>query len=118
MTKGVKICILLICILLLGSVIFIIIFNKEPESNLVEISQDGKIIYIIDISEKDDTFRIDSPDGGYNAIEIKDGKIRISEADCPDKTCVKTGWLRSEEIPIVCLPHRIVVKFADERGEK
>ena len=118
MTKGVKICILLICVLLVSSVILVIIFNGKSENNLVEISQDGKIIYTIDISEKDDTFRIDSPDGGYNLIEIKDGKICISEADCPDKTCVKTGWLRSEEIPIVCLPHRLVIKFADERGKK
>ena len=59
------------------------------------------------------TFRITSPDGGWNEITIKDGSICISDADCPDKTCVKTGILRSESLPIVCLPHKLVIRLEE-----
>ena len=41
------------------------------------------------------------------------GKIRVSEADCPDKTCVRMGWLNSAAMPVVCLPHHLVIGFAD-----
>ena len=64
--------------------------------------------------EQTQTIRIESPYGGYNIVEIGEGNtIRISEADCPDKTCIKTGTLKSEGVPIVCLPHKLVIKFTD-----
>ena len=112
MTKGVKICIIFICIILAGAVVSLIFMSRPAASTFIEIVQDGDIIYTIDIAnEKNKTIRIDSPDGGYNIVEIKDGQVHISEADCPDGTCMKTGYLRSEEIPIVCLPHRLVIRF-------
>lgn len=33
------------------------------------------------------------------------------EADCPDHTCINSGWL--EDLPIVCLPNKLVIEFAD-----
>ena len=50
-------------------------------------------------------------------VEIKDGKIRVSEAECPDKTCVRTGWLSSSAMPIVCLPNHLIIEFEDENSE-
>ena len=47
-----------------------------------------------------------------NTIEIKDGKIRVKSAECPDKTCVHMGWLSSSAMPIVCLPNHLVIRFA------
>ena len=52
-----------------------------------------------------------------NTVEIKDGKIRVSEAECPDKTCVRTGWLSFSAMPIVCLPNHLIIEFADENSE-
>jgi len=64
--------------------------------------------------EKDRTFRIESNDGDWNEIKIENGKISISDADCPDHTCVKTGVLRTETMPIVCLPHKLVIRYAEK----
>lgn len=41
--------------------------------------------------------------------EIRDGKIRMLQSDCPDKLCVKQSW--SNLVPIVCLPNQIVIEI-------
>ena len=63
-------------------------------------------------AEEDRTFRIESS-GGWNDITIKDHQISVSDADCPDHTCVKNGVLRYEYLPIICLPHKLIVRFCD-----
>ncbi|MDO4862916.1 MAG: NusG domain II-containing protein [Ruminococcus sp.] len=119
MTKGVKICLAVAAAIFVAAAVAALLLHMPAESTWVEITQDGKVLYTIDLSTYDDetvqTIRIDSPDGGYNIIEIGEGNtIRISEADCPDKTCIKTGTLQYENVPIVCLPHRLVIKLVDE----
>ena len=115
MTKGVKILIAVVISMLVGSVIWILMSFNKPDSTYVEVVQNNKVIYSFDLSkEKDRTIRVSSPEGGWNDIKIENGTISISDADCPDHTCVKTGVLRSEQIPIVCLPHRLVIRYADK----
>jgi len=46
-----------------------------------------------------------------NAIEVEPGRIRVSDADCPDVLCVRQGWARGGLVPIVCLPNRLVIVF-------
>jgi hypothetical protein len=52
-----------------------------------------------------------SRDGSYNLIEVSGGKIRVAEADCPDKTCVHTGAKGRAGDLIVCLPNRLQIKI-------
>ena len=47
----------------------------------------------------------------YNVISVERGRIRVSEANCPDKACVRQGWLSGGVMPIVCLPHRLVIRL-------
>ena len=56
---------------------------------------------------------------GYNLIEIGDGKIRVIEADCPDKIDVKQGYISEPNEMIVCLPNRLVIEIiGEEHGKK
>ena len=48
---------------------------------------------------------------GYNLIEIGDGKVRVIEADCPDKLDVKQGYISEVGEVIVCLPNRLVIEI-------
>ena len=90
-----------------------IVVLNAPKKNTVIIKSDGKILYTLDLSsEPDRTFEIKT-DRGENTVEIKDGKIRVISADCPDKTCVRMGRLESSAMPIVCLPHKLVIEFAE-----
>ena len=47
--------------------------------------------------------------GGTNTIEIKDGKARMAEAECPNHLCVKQGWIGYGGQSIVCLPNELSV---------
>ncbi len=52
--------------------------------------------------------------GGSNTIEIKDGRVRMKDADCPDRICMRQGWIERSGEAITCLPNRIVVEVAGE----
>ena len=94
--------------------VFILMPSEKRE---VEIVQNGTVLYTFDLNRAEDReIRISSADGGYNLIVIKDGTICISEADCPDQTCVKMGELKSDYLPIVCLPHKLSVRFAEDES--
>lgn len=120
MTKGIKVCLVAVLTVLVISVVMaaIMVGPKKVEApQYVEIVQDNKILYRIDIrQEKEHTFRIEYPDGGWNDITIENSRIFVSDADCPDKTCIKSGELKNEHFPIICLPHRLVIRFS-KKGE-
>ena len=55
---------------------------------------------------------------GFNVVDIENGRIRVSEADCPDRLCIRQGWAGGGAIPIVCMPNRLVISFngGNEQG--
>ena len=117
MTKGVKICLAAVAAVLLAAVIAVIVMSLKTGQHIVVIEQNGEIIYRLDLDKEEDReFTVTCPDGGSNIVCIRDGTVCVSDADCPDRTCVKTGVLRNEGTPIVCLPHKLIIRFADERG--
>ena len=69
---------------------------------------DGKHYKTVDLS-KDQEFTVES-DLGSNTISVKDGKIAVTAANCPDHDCVERGFC-DNGAQIVCLPHRLVIKF-------
>ncbi len=44
---------------------------------------------------------------GKALVEIRDGRVRMKEADCNNHICMKQGWISRGTI--VCLPNSIVV---------
>ena len=46
-----------------------------------------------------------------NLVEIKDGMVRMKEANCPDLYCVKHKAIQAGDEVIVCLPHKLVVEI-------
>ncbi len=54
---------------------------------------------------------------GYNLIEIGDEKVRVVEADCPDKLDVKQGYISRVGEVIVCLPNKLVIEIKGEAVE-
>lgn len=89
---------------------------SHSEKQRVLIIQNGIILYDLDMNhETDRTIRIDGENGAFNIVEIRNHTIYMKEADCPDKTCVHTGVLQSENIPIVCLPNKLIIRFGEEK---
>lgn len=79
------------------------------------ITVDGKIVRRIDLSAPYSDYRFTvKTSNGYNTVEVSDGKIRVVDADCRDKICVGHGWLEDNTLPIVCLPHKVVISYEED----
>ena len=111
MKKKYVILISIIAVIFIAGVVGSIIVLNAPKKNTVRIKSGGKVLYVLDLSrESDREFEVKT-ERGSNTIEIKEGKIRVKSADCPDKTCVRMGWLSSSAMPIVCLPHELALEL-------
>lgn len=112
--KSIKAWYIVLAVILLIGIIGSVVALTHSKQTVVVIEQDKKIIEKIDLSDYSEAKEIEiSCADGTNTILIENGQIRIIDADCPDQTCVKMGVLRSSALPIVCLPHHLVIRFAD-----
>lgn len=48
-----------------------------------------------------------SKNGFKCTLQIKDKKARIYRTDCPNKICLKKGWIGDSGSSIICAPMRI-----------
>ena len=103
------ICIAIFLIGVIGS-IWVLLPTHGTE---VQIVQDGVMLYRFDLSKTEDQTIDIEYDGRINTVRIENGKICVLEADCPDHTCVRMGWLESGALPIVCLPNHLIIEFVN-----
>lgn len=75
--------------------------------------QNGKVLYTIDLSQTEDKTIEVEYQGSRNIIQIQNHQICVIDAECSDHTCVKMGYLKSNAAPIVCLPNKLVIEFAE-----
>ena len=78
-----------------------------------ELWADGVLVRTVDLSV-DGEYRIESAEG-WNLLSVRDGKLAVTAASCPDGDCVRCG-ARNSDPPIVCLPNRVSIRFS-EAGE-
>lgn len=76
-----------------------------PQGNDVIIEINGKPAYTFPL-DIDRSVPVSGP-YGITEIEIQGKKVRVRETHCPNRTCVKEGWVSKGVI--VCLPNKIVV---------
>lgn len=76
----------------------------------VEISVDGTVIKTLPLNQ-DTELTVEGWNGGTNHVIIRDGKVRVSEASCPDKICVNQGTIERTGEAIVCLPNRMIARI-------
>lgn len=77
-------------------------------SGTAEILVDGVLVQTVDLSE-DQRFTVEC-ENGCNVIVVEAGKISVAASDCRGNDCVHAG-ARNGGIPIICLPHRLVIRF-------
>ena len=92
--------IFLVAVLIFGTQLL----RSSGEYSEVEIQADGKLYgtYRLD---KDQEINVNDT----NKIVIKDAKVRMEWADCPDQICVNHRAISREGESIICLPNEIVV---------
>lgn len=97
----------------------LIIFSLTPlavdsgaEKNFVVVKVDGAIVRKLDVTAEE-TFTVEAG-GGKNIVEIKNGAVRVIEADCPDKICVRRGAIAHVGETIACVPHGVLIEIAED----
>ncbi len=78
-----------------------------------EVWADGALYKTLDLTE-DAALRVET-ERGWNELEVRDGKVSVTAASCPDGDCVRCG-AKNSGAPIVCLPNRVSIRFADDGG--
>ena len=68
------------------------LMGAKSDRRHVVIEMDKREIYSIEIHEGMEPveLRVDAGDGRYNEVVVMNGEVRIEEANCPDKLCVKS----------------------------
>ena len=107
--------ILFVFLILLGIILTVASLAGGSDKNTVVVKVDGEVYGTYSLS-KDQTIKIEEDDH-YNLIEIKDGKVQMAESNCNNQLCVKQGAISSGNMPIVCLPNRVIVNISGEEDD-
>lgn len=87
---------------------------SAPPGAVCRVLYDGGEVKTVSLAENG-VFRV--AEAPLMEFEVRDGRIAAVHSDCPDKVCVRTGFIGASGQKIVCLPNRIVVSLdADKTG--
>ena len=105
--------ILFSALLVVGCGVFLLLQNLGAGGSIAKIYSDGVLVDTIDLDAVAMPYDlvVEGPDGGSNTIHVEHGRIAVTSADCPDQICVHQGYITDDLIPIVCLPHRLVIEI-------
>lgn len=94
--------------------------HGPSERIYAEIKVGAVVLETIDLSAVSEPFTqtVHTGSGGYNVIEVRQGMIRVVEANCPEQVDVRQGWIDAPYESIVCLPHRLVITILPEDSER
>lgn len=108
-----KVWIILLAVALAACCLLSAVLLRPGEgASRAEVWSEGELLYTLDL-RVDQTVTVESANG-TNVITVRDGKIAVTEADCPDGYCMDRGFC-SGGTQIVCLPNRLVIQFVDEQ---
>ena len=91
----------------------ILLMAPGEDARYAEIYSRGTLLRTADLLV-DQEFTVDTPGGGRNVVTVKDGRIAVTEANCPDHYCMARGFC-SSGAQIVCLPNQLVIRFTGEQ---
>ncbi len=109
-------------ILIIGVIIIAllsILVNKminSGKSDMVVIYVDNKLYKEFPINENKS---IEINRGkNKNTVYIHNKGVEMSHANCQDKVCVKTGFIKNPGESIVCLPHKVSIEIVSKGKDK
>ena len=79
---------------------------KDSGSGSAVVKVDGKIEGTYPLNED----REITINNGSNILQIRNGKAKMTEADCPDQLCVHQKAVSASGENIICLPNRVIVE--------
>jgi len=101
-----------VALLAVGIIVGFILYGRGKGTVTAVIYQNGEKIREVSLSE-DISFEI----GGdyHNTVTVKDGKISVSDTDCPGGDCAHSGWKSRAGESIVCLPNKLEIRLQSSK---
>ena len=93
-------------ILLIVFIISRLIYSRPGD--IVRVEYEGRLVGEYALAE-DKSIYIPDEENTKNILKISGGEVYMSEADCPDKLCIKQGRIKNGGESIVCLPNSVVI---------
>ena len=115
MNKATKAILALLVLAVIASGAWIFLGKSAAENPRVIIEVDGEVYASYDMDEVKGIVPISTDNGGENRLWVQEDLVFMDSANCPDQTCVKQGVIKDGTVPIVCLPHKVIVRI--EGGE-
>ena len=114
MNKTTKLILAGLLLIAAASAVFLLLKPEETARPVARITVNGTIVNEIALDSKSlpQTFTYEGPGGFANTVEAEHGRIRVSEAGCPDQVCVNQGWIADGTVPIVCLPNKLIIEIS------
>lgn len=95
----------IIGLVLLGGIAAAVMINRSGGGPRTAVIRCGDVKHELAL-DRDGVFHFDDINAEF---EVKNGKIRLINASCPDKICEKTGYIGSSGQSIICVPQKITV---------
>ena len=92
----------ILCLLLLWP-------RGEMDGVTADVYVDGEVIHHITLSNVSAPYEIPLETDPPAVLFVEPGRIRYQSAGCPDKVCVRSGWLNRPGDTAACLPGRSMV---------
>lgn len=117
--QNLKWALVFLCIIAVSAATVLIYKGRSAAAKTAQIIQNGKIVRTVELTGVSEPyeFEIVSDCGGSNTVRVENGKIGIVSATCPDKICVKQGFISTGALPIVCLPNKLSVVITEKDDE-
>lgn len=103
----------IISICLLSIVLFVCFKGNRNGVRTAVITVDGEIYETVNLDDaKDRIFTIETDP--LTTVKIEGGNISFTNAECPDRTCEKTGVLKNIGDTAACVPAKVVISIKGE----
>lgn len=75
------------------------------------VASDGEVVMSAPLASLEGEHRYES--GGYTlTVSVEEGGVRVTQSDCPNGDCVRSGRISRAGQSIVCLPARLSVTLS------
>ena len=88
-------------VLALAVALFLLFLPSGAPAAQVEIYQGGNLLTTLPL-DKDTTYTVTGP--YTNIVTVKDGKVAVTQSNCPGSDCTACGWAYPPEKPSSACP--------------
>lgn len=91
------------------------LFPGMERSTYAVVKVRGEIVKKVELSDKggESTFAVNGRLGPCT-VEVAGRRIRMAGATCPDRICIRQGWVGRPGESIVCVPGEVVIRIEGE----